>query len=83
MLSQVMRTIYSLLYRCRPLTTATKCVSSTALTYLFCPFLPQVSHCLSEILELCNSFSSLLHQRDDLTLSADDRATVDRIAKVQ
>ena len=42
-----------------------------------------MSHCLSEILELCNSFSGLLHQRDDLTLSADDRGTVDRIAKVR
>ena len=58
--------------------------SSTALEmHSISLFLPQVSHCLSEILELCNSFSSLLHQRDDLTLSADDRGTVDRIAKVQ
>jgi len=46
------------------------------------PFWLQVFHCLHEILELCNSFSSLLHQREDLSLSADDKARVERIAKV-
>lgn len=43
--------------------------------------LPAVSHCLNEILELCNNFSSLLRGRSGLVLSEDDRTELDRIAK--
>ena len=48
---------------------------------VFC-LLIQVSRCLHEILDLCNSFASLLHRCDKLQLSVEEKARIEQIAKV-
>ena len=57
--------------------------SNMNITSIFGNFLlSQVSRCLHEILDLCNSFVSLLHRCDKLQLSVEEKAGVEQIAKV-